>query len=398
MKATFFLGRIHHAYKLLPVAAALEQADTQIEFLICDNSINIDPATEYLPLFNIVEFRHARDYLPDYSSVNSMAGHSMNYAMSKLSSYVPPFWIASAIREAAVDYHGFDKYFEIERPNLVFALHEQNFFVKILFALAKKHGIRTYSLMEGVILEREEEMLGKYSSGTEYTDTLFSWSEYDKQFYSDPDKIFPVGPTHLDEWLNIKQNNSKWQAVKEGMRRGIGIGVNDSVLTFAPPRLDLYRGDFSKALDELSKWTRNLGIKLIIKLHPFQSEDIVYGISNRLKKYNHVVVTNDNNSIKFLVMADAVITQTSTVAMEAIALDIPLIEIDLDYYGLEQSLAALGAATLLEGNNFDAVIRVLNGGGDAVNLAEFKEERLSLADGNSIKRITDYIRVNQWIR
>jgi hypothetical protein len=57
-----------------------------------------------------------------------------------------------------------------------------------------------------------------------------------------------------------------------------------------------------------------------------------------------------------------------------------------------------GAATLLEGEDWDKVIKVLNGNGDDKRINEFKKERLPLADGNSIKRIVDYIRVNQWIR
>ena len=42
MKVAFFLGRIHHAYKLLDVAAELETAGIDINILIADRSYCID--------------------------------------------------------------------------------------------------------------------------------------------------------------------------------------------------------------------------------------------------------------------------------------------------------------------------------------------------------------------
>ena len=194
MKISFFLGRIHHAMKLLPIAAALQERTVEIEFIIANNSINIDPTTAYLHQFGINEFHHVNDYIDDIDKVNTIVDALK--IDSRLFKHIPPFWIMSSVREAAECLVGFNNYLDVSKPDAVFGLHENNFWVKMLFYLAHQKEIRTYSLQEGIILEREERDLKKYSLGTDYTDFLFSWSEYDKQFYSDESKIYPVGPSH----------------------------------------------------------------------------------------------------------------------------------------------------------------------------------------------------------
>jgi len=391
LKIAFFLGRIHHAIKLLPVALGLQEAGHTIEFVITDNSVNIDPTTDYLGKFGITEFHHAKDYLVQYGDpheVDAIFDNALSIAQGAMS-YVAPFWVISACYDAAMDLVGFGHYLDNSRPNIVFALHENNFFVKTLFYSAQERNIKTCSLMEGMILAREESTLKKYSTGTKYTDVLFSWSEYDKQYYADPDKIMPVGPSHFDDWINLKHEDT-FESTKLKLKVQMGFRPDDEVIMFAPPRLDLYRGDPSKAIMAIVNWANLKRIGLILKLHPFQHG--IEQVTEMVKQFDKVRVSNDADPMPLLVVADKLITQTSTIALEALVLGIPVYELDMDYFGIEQGLHKQGGAHLISGDNLDYII-------DAPEISDdFIKNRLPLADGQSVKRIVDYIGATQWVK
>ncbi|MHC4181786.1 MAG: UDP-N-acetylglucosamine 2-epimerase [Planctomycetota bacterium] len=395
MIVAVFLGRIHHFLKLRPIINGLIEANHDVQVLITDNSVNIDPATEYIHRLGISSFNHAHDYIAidDIDTINAMSKELMHFAThEQLTRHIPPFWIASSIRDAAKDLAGFNRYLGLGEVDAVFALHEQNFFVKSLFYIARKNGIKTFSLQEGIILAREEDILKRYTTATAHTDRLFSWSEYDRAFYTDPDKIIPVGPSHLDEWIMSRNNAQEYFAHKTQFKQGLGLDARDPVIAFMPPRLDLYKGDFGNDLSSLAEWTRDRGINLVIKLHPFQAAEVLRKINDDfIDKYVHVKLYTVADGLPCIAGADAVITQTSTVELEAIALGIPVIEIDTEYNGLEQPLWKHGAATLLEKDEFDKITDVLQGRFDIDALNKFRNDRLRLADGMATKRIINYV-------
>ena len=209
----------------------------------------------------------------------------------------------------------------------------------------------------------------------------------DKRFYSEPDKIVPVGPSHLDEMIDVSHNAMKYGPVALAIKNKLGIDAGSKIVVFAPPRLDLYKGDFQKALDMLIDWTRDRGITLLLSFHPFQ------GGIDQLKKvsnvYPHVVVRHDINGLEYVLIADVLITQTSTIAIESLLLNTPVIETDVDYFGLEQPLWKHGAADLLEGDDLSKISQVLQG--NKVDPKEFIRDRFPLADGKSAKRIVEEI-------
>jgi hypothetical protein len=395
MRASFFLGRIHHFLKLRPIINGLVSHGHDVQIAIARNSINIDPATEYLQRMGIDYFNHASDYITAemVQEIDTISSSLMHFSVNKgLVGAIPPFWIASSIREAAEDLLGFDAYLNISEADAVFALHEQNFFAKILFYAAQRRGIPTFSLQEGIILAREEEAMGRYSTATEYTTRLFSWSEYDRAFYSDPSKIVPVGPPHLDEWVTLRSNVQEYFKYKFEFKKQLAIGEQEPVIAFMPPRLDLYKGDFVGDLNNLADWTRDKGIAVVLRLHPFQNASVTqYLKDNVLNKFVHVRLYDDPDGIPCIAGVDAVITQTSTVELEAVALGVPVIEIDNGCIGLEQPLWKHGAATLIENDNFDKIINVLRGEFDIDALNKFKNNRLSLADGRATERIINYV-------
>ena len=111
-----------------------------------------------------------------------------------------------------------------------------------------------------------------------------------------------------------------------------------------------------------------------------------------MDKYTHVKLYTNPDGVPCIAGSDVVITQTSTVELEAIALGVPVIEIDTGYNGLEQSLWRHGAATLLEKDEFDKITDVLQGKFDIDALNKFRNDRLRLVDGKSTQRIINYVK------
>lgn len=395
MKAAFFWGRVHHAIKLAPIIIGLGNKGVDVEVITTDNSINIDPPNAYFKEFNLHKFNHAKEYITgeDMSGINAMVATSSDiYSLGKMHQTISPFWMASSLREAAENFVGFKEYLSTSAPDFIFALHEQNFFAKILFYIAHNLGIPTYSLQEGIILEREEEDLGRYSSATSYTTKLFSWSERDRQFYADSDKIVPVGPTHLDEAIKLKYNITNYINYKAAYKTSMGFSPSTPMIALVPPRLDLYAGDFLSDAKDIASWTRNKAINVVIRLHPFQGDE-AQNILNSvlLSKFAHIKIDVSSDGIPCIFASDAVITQTSTVGLEAAALGTPLMEIDFAYQGIEQPLHRLGGATLLERGKLDTIDKVIRGVFDIDAANNFKQEYLPLADGNSVSRILNEV-------
>ena len=107
---------------------------------------------------------------------------------------------------------------------------------------------------------------------------------------------------------------------------------DDEVIMFAPPRLDLYRGDPIRAIHAIATWTNSRRSRLIFKLHPFQQgyDQIVATV----EKYDRVMVSNDADPMALLMVADKLITQTSTIALEALVFGIPVFEILPDVFSI----------------------------------------------------------------
>lgn len=386
-----FFGRVHHTLKMASIVNGLIGRNVQISALITDNSINIDPPNEFFKELSILKYSHIKDYLSidDVAKINeSMDNVDQLYSLPNIHKTVSPFWVAASIREALENIIGFRKYFEEVNPDFVLGLHEQNFFIKTMFYVASTMGIATYTLQEGILLSREEDDLKKFSRGSAYTTTVFSWSDYDSKSFSGQGDVIAVGPTHLDEWIRRRHDIDKYLKYKVEYRSGMGLRLSRPTIAFIPPRLDLYVGDFIDDMRKLANWTNGKNINVVLRLHPFEhqaTKKIVF--DSIVSKYQHIVMDEDLDSLSCISGSDAVITQTSTASMEAVALGVPVIEIDTGYNGLEQPLHLLGAATLLSGDNWGVIESVLNGTFDIDGINKFLQERLSLADGNATNRM-----------
>jgi hypothetical protein len=385
MKVGFFLGRNHHALKLMPIASGgynLGVFDS--EFIISDNAINIDPATEFLKKHGVNSFIHVKDYISEVNDDNVIS--LLRPLLSKkIAQSVPAFWLSFSAREILENVNGFSNYLATSDVDAIFVLHTQNFWAKMFTFLAMKENKKVYSLQEGIILESEEADMGKYSGAINYVSTLFSWSENSRKYYSSPDKVVPVGPIHMDYWIRVA-NTSEQAQVRSHVLNSAGLNERAKTVMFAPPSLSIYLGDFVDDLREIAKHCVRNNINVIVRLHPFQGK--VQEIDNLVERYSNLQMYIDDNPMPAILSSDLVITQMSTISIESLILGIPVAEIDTKNYGVEQSLSKYGVASKM--NSASDISKLLEyENKDAIE--KFIREEIPLADGNSVNRVIEYI-------
>lgn len=394
MKVAFFIGREHHSVKLLPIATAGQEKEAfDPIYILADNSINIDPASEFVikyPPLGAGTLVHLKMF-EKTGSQNDKATQSLLRRVFKsgASATVSPFWLAHSVREAVRSMGAFKAFLIEHNPDAVFVLHGQNFWTKQLVYLASESGIPTYSLQEGIILSREERDLKKYTYASEYMTNVFTWSEHDRQFYGNADVVVPVGVPHLDYWTKFRDTPRDRMILRHKMLSSLGMKSAKPTVMFAPPRLDLYKGDPIDDLREVCKWAVRNGVNVVIKPHPFEGDlsDLI-----RISKIfpNGKLYTNID-PLAALLSVDAVVSQTSTISLESIAMGTPVIEMDRNHIGLDEPLNKIGAATLIDSDDMSPIGRVLAGDFDIEGANNFIVNRLSLVDGHASERIVDKI-------
>ena len=389
-KIAFFLGRSHHASKLMPISRfGLEQGSFVTDILVADNAINIDPPTEFLSEFGIKNFHHSKQYQSAVDDADVFRTIRSVFKTDIIKS-VAPFWIAYSCREALENLSGFRNYLAKNKPDAVFVLHTQNFWTKMLAYQAGNMKIPVYSLQEGIILENEERDMGKYRWATEYATNVFTWAEHDRQFYGEPDKVVPVGPTHLDKWINLVADDTKLYELNQRVLGSLGLNPSIRTLTVAFPRLDLFKGNPDELLGEVGSWCLRNGIQVVVTLHPFQGGvPIMDTIVNR---YPQMVMYRGTEVMELVVCSDGVVAQTGTLPLEAVALGVPVAEANLGKEDLDQPLYKEGGAILLD--EIDKLEDLLEDK-NAEDAKKFRAKRLPLADGKSLERLTEHI-VNGW--
>jgi hypothetical protein len=242
-----------------------------------------------------------------------------------------------------------------------------------------------------LLRHRDQTTQNKQSSSVDYVNTLFTWSESDKQAYIDAgidDKqVVPVGAFHLDHLVVRAALDRK--LYRNNLMRLIGADPNRPVISFMPPTINRYEGDFVRALNELSAWCQSSGVQLVVRLHPFD-----YGNLDTVKRIvepRGAIVYERDDGESLVAFSDVVISQQSSVAYEALLLGTPLIELDLDRVGVLESFARQGLAILVEDGQLNRIHEVLNGQLVAEQADNWLKTNGRLTDGHATERVVNYL-------
>ena len=379
-KVAFFFGREHHAQKLLPVINAGNNI-IEPQILISDNATNVDPPIEFLHKYGVTSnvTHHAKDYISAAPPSKAVRKFISKVPADQLS-YLPAFWMAFSARELMEVMHGFGGYLYQNRPDAVVVLHPQNFWAQPLTYLAKELKIKTYSLEEGIKLRREEEDLRRYSQSLDYIDTVFSWHKWNNHLYNNEEKVVITGAPHLDYLINMNDRDRGF--LRAHILGSMGLPQLNKTILFAPPRLDLYRGNPIEDLREICKIAVRRGVAVVIKTHPYQ------GAIEQMEKVANIYpetvrIYRGDDTPGLISSVDAVISQVSTVTLEALMMGKQGWVLDFARMGAEQDIE--GSLTIESSEDFQEALETLK-------KDEFPPiSAYEYSDGKASERIINFI-------
>lgn len=397
-KVLCFIGREHHGKRLNGILSALSKKEFEVSRVIADNSLNIDPtATNLIPAG--LPFKHALDYfdpkfLPTVNEIvrNALQALAPTTFEQDLFNFVDPFWIVSSIREFAEDIVGFASLLQKEAPSVVMVLHESNAWGKLLAYLCHELSIPCIAFQEGLLRHRDQKTQGKQSLAADYSSKLCVWSEGSRLAYLDSgitdSKIEVTGMAHLDPFIE------KWKtASKEQHKYLFGFNPNKPLITFGMPQLGRFEGDPNVNITQLANWASNNLMQVAIRPHPFEGEALLSQLRNGLKQHPTVRLVTEGETVDLLACSDLVLTQHSTVGVEAMAMGTPVAELSLSNAFILESLSDQGVAISIKSDELDKIKKMLSKElvvSPAV-LNDWKNVNLGPLDGRSTERVVEAI-------
>lgn len=396
-KIVFFLGRKHHAEKLVPVAIyGQETGVIEPIFLIADNAINIDPPSEFVgnfhPVVNGSNTRHLKSYEYKSQDINDSVHEVLkNVFNAKTTEFIAPFWLTYSVREMVRVSHSMSSFLDDVNPDAIFVLHSQNFWTKQLVYLANQRDIETYSLQEGLILVAEDNAMGKYKNMGEYMTNIFAWSDDNTDIFGQYKNIVvPTGAPHLDQWMYYRDTERERIKLRYSVLSELQLTPQKPTILFAFPLLHTFLGDPIEALRIICNWTLRNNINTVVSFHPFESNKA--SIIKYTQRFPYVKIY-EGDPLPILLSSDVLICQTSTIAVEALMMGVHVVEYDPNYMGLKQSLYDKGAAQLMTGGDLTPLRLALENKPmlDYKKFSDFISKLMRYSDGNASKRIMESI-------
>jgi hypothetical protein len=302
-KIAIFIGREHHAQKLMNIGKFLSFRGHDVVPITANNAINLDP-----PQMNLGDYIHVYGYLtpPNIREVSE--------SMRKMDTNTSLFWNKYSQRELMLSFLAFKNYLSSEdAPDAVLVLHENNFWTKPLSFLCSENNIPCFAFQEGLLRKKDQEDMLKQTYACEYSTKLFVWGDDSHQQYIDAgvptEKILVTGAPHLALAESRKENKRK------------------RVVYFLP-LLQHYYGNPQKDITQLSEYCRKNNFEFVIRPHPFEKQLDIPFVTNK-----------DYDVIPLILSTDIALVQHSTTALECLALGTPVIEIGLGEKNFLEPLA-----------------------------------------------------------
>jgi hypothetical protein len=340
-KAFCFLALKHHSRFLLPITRALETRGMEILYLTApaEMPFELTLQEEGLP------YRHTQDYS------NQEVGDKINIAYRNIRSVWKEKVLQSSVlnhftlpiqdkilRMHVDNFYLFRRMFEVEKPDLVLALHELNSWGKMLGYLSHEFCVPMITLQEGLYYAPA----AVYRFHTEYSSACLVWGEATREVLvrsgGSSDKIFVVGNSHLQSVVKRENDGDALTKTKEAL----AIGSGQKVVTLLMGGLGYDKG-FTFAA-ELLDWVRaHPELVLVCKWHPVTNKLAIERIGQELSAVANVRMLQGFDTYQLLAASDVcIVFGNSTTGLEALAFGKPLIEVQLP--GLEYSFARHGVA------------------------------------------------------
>lgn len=241
---------------------------------------------------------------------------------------------------------------------------------------------------------QNREILEKISENTDY---LIVTSENIKNYYSEAfqmplNKIKSLGLPRMDYYFE----NNDFKDLKSKFLMKYNISSNKKIVLYAPTFRDEVKYNNVFNYLDLKEFNENLGEEYILalRLHPkiknFYKEDIS-------DNGQYIDVSDYENEQELILMSDILITDYSSIMIEFVALNKPVVffTYDLDsylskergfYYDFEKTVPGTIAY-----NSQELISIIKNNEFDKSKISEFLNVQFDAIDGNSSKRIVDFL-------
>jgi UDP-N-acetylglucosamine:LPS N-acetylglucosamine transferase len=286
-----------------------------------------------------------------------------------------------------------------EKPDLILAVNEYGEFERALVVAGKLKGIPTLAVQHGIITPTHygyifsQEDKGKVL----LPDTTCVYGQYHKELLTKnsiygPEQVVVTGEPRYDVLHRVDKIYSK----KEFLEK-YRISPDNRILLWATQCHGLSDEENIKNLGAVFETVQNIkNATLLIKQHPGEGEECTKMIEDCLTNYKIDVVITGKSSDTYeqLFVCDLLITRSSTTAMEAVALNKPVIILNLsgepdavDY--VEQGVA-LGVYK--EDDLKPSIEKLLKDPSElAKNRNKYVERYLHKIDGKTTERVTQVI-------
>jgi CDP-glycerol glycerophosphotransferase (TagB/SpsB family) len=134
-------------------------------------------------------------------------------------------------------------------------------------------------------------------------------------------KVIETGWSKLD---TLFKGNSDYQKEKKEL---LNKKSKSHLVLYAPT----FSPSLTSAIDlrnEIFEQAKNQDIYLMIKFHDLMNKDVMLEYEQMAKSYDNVEVVTERNILKYLVMADIMISDTSSVVYEFVFLNKPVITLN----------------------------------------------------------------------
>lgn len=389
-KALCFIALPYHNRILLPIMEELTRRGMEVKFFTAaaEAAFEITLNDAGLP------YKHVLDYVTDDIAVQvNEAWRTLRPAWqdklltNPLLHSVPLVIQDKVIRSVVENSFCFQQMLEVEKPDLLFALHELNSWGKILGHLSHVYKIPYITFQEGLCYAR----VPLYRFHTDYTTACVVWGDADRQVLLDagcsPDKTVALG--NIDLWAT-REKAIQPEAIAAS-RQALGIGPDKKVVVFFMS----YASYNPFAPSVFLEWLRaHPDVVVVFKWHPIQSKDVVERALEKFKGIASVMsVVGGADTYSLLALSDAcVLVGNSTTGIEALFFGKPLIEISLvDHL---YSYAAQGVAESANGfeDIGDKLERILTQGlspEQQRHVAAFLDRHFAFSDGNTVERVVE---------
>ncbi|MBW2989890.1 CDP-glycerol glycerophosphotransferase family protein [Candidatus Woesearchaeota archaeon] len=219
-----------------------------------------------------------------------------------------------------------------KKPNVAVNMDESRAFSRALFHICKKEGIRTVAIQHGnlegtirCVHEKDEISEDALPDKCPIPDKTVVWGDFHKDFllknHYPSDKVEVLGCQRYDVLADAGRMYSKKESCKK-----LGIDPDRRIIAlFTNSNFDEENKALLKATFDAVKKIPN--VQLAVKPHPKENYRIHYQMKENTR--SDAIIIRDIDSFELLHIADIVMIYWSTVGLEAMILDKPVIVINL---------------------------------------------------------------------